>query len=76
MNIKPRSVHDWEHLVSLFKLKFLCLRQFKLSELGRTRPYPREDLDASTERFHEKALDYYDPVADDVLIDGCFHGMI
>lgn len=45
-------------------------------QLGRTLQYPGEDLDAYFKHFHERALDYYDLVAEDMLVDVCLHGMI
>lgn len=33
------------------------------------------DLDMYVKRFHEKALDYYDPVAKEVLVNVCLHGV-
>lgn len=38
--------------------------------------YPREVLDAYMKRFHEKASDWCNLVAEDVLVDICIHGMI
>lgn len=34
VNLKPGSVGDWEHLVSMFNTKFFMLRKFSLTELG------------------------------------------
>lgn len=38
--------------------------------------YPGVDLDVYVKRFNEKALDGYDPVAKDVLVDIFLHKMI
>lgn len=59
LNLKPGSAHDWEHVVSLFNNKFFYAEtKFTLAELGKTRPYPREDSDVYVKRFHEKAIDF------------------
>lgn len=47
-----------------------------LPELGRTRMYPTEDLKAFVKSFQKRTLDYYDPVAEEGLVDVCLHGMI
>lgn len=59
-----------------------CLTQirakakFSLAELGRTRQHPGEDLDMYVRRLHERALDYYDLVAGEVLVEVCLHSMM
>lgn len=40
------------------------------------RQYPREDLYACLKRFHTRALDWCDPVVEDVLVDVCLHKTI
>lgn len=42
--------------------------KIKLAEVGWTCQYSGEDLDAYVKKFQEKALDYYNPVAEDVLV--------
>lgn len=37
---------------------------------------PKESLDPYVKRFHKKALDCCNPVAKDVLVDICLHGMV
>lgn len=77
LNLKSRFVHDSEHLGALFNTKVFFLEaKFTFRELGQTRQYPGEGLDVYIKHFHEKALDYYDTVLKDVLVDVCFHGMI
>lgn len=39
-------------------------------------PIPKEYLDAYVRRFHEKALDYCDPIAEEVFVDVCLYGML
>lgn len=38
--------------------------------------YPRENLDAYVKLFHVRALNYYDLVIEDVLLDACLRGTI
>lgn len=41
LNLKPRSNQDWNHLVTLFNVKFFCGEaKFILAELSRTRQHP------------------------------------
>lgn len=51
----------------------LCLT---LVELGRTRVYPRENLDAYVKCFHEGPVDCYNLIAEEVLVEVRLHGMI
>lgn len=52
VNLKPGSVHAYEHLVSLFNTKFFCGEEkFTLDELGRMYQYAGEDLDAACEEI-------------------------
>lgn len=67
-------MHDLKHLVSLFNTKFFCAR-LNLAKLGRTRQHPGEDLDVYVRRFHQRALDYCDPMVG-VLNDVCLRGMM
>lgn len=77
VNLNPDLVHDLEHLISLFNTKFFCAEvKFTLAELGRMFHYPMEDSNAYVKRFHEKKMDYYDSVIEDVLVDVCLHQMI
>lgn len=73
---EPGLLHDWEHLMSLLKTKFLCIAKFSLAKLGRTRRHPRVDLNAYVMRFHERALDCCNLMAEEVIVDVCFHGML
>lgn len=60
----------------MFDTKFFCIEaKFTFAGLGRTRKYLREDVNAYMKRFHERALDYCDPVVEDVLVDACLHGI-
>lgn len=69
-------MHDKELLVTFFNTKFLCAEvNFNLDELGRTCQYLAEDQDAHVKRFHETPLDRCDPVAKEVLVDVCLHGI-
>lgn len=58
--------------MSLFNTKFFWLEaKFTLAKLGQTCQYPGEELDAYIRRFYEKAMDYYDPMSGDVVVDVC-----
>lgn len=46
-----------------------------LSQLGRTREYSNEDLDVYVKRFREKALDCWDPMDEEMLLDVSLHRM-
>lgn len=51
-------------------MKFFCAEaKSTLVELALTRQYPGEDLNVYMKRFYEKALNYCDSVAKDVLAD-------
>lgn len=77
LNIKPGLIHDWDHLVTLFNVKFFCGEaKFTLAELGRTRQYTGEDLDVYVKRFCERALDCNDAVDKETLVDVCLHEMV
>lgn len=59
-----------KNLVSLFKSKFFCANsKFSLAKLGHICQRPREDLDTYMKRFHDRALDCYDPVEEKMLVD-------
>lgn len=74
--MKPGSIQDWDHLVTLFNAKFFCGEaRFTLVELDRTRQYPSEDLNVYMKRFRERALDYSDVVNEKTLVDIFLHGM-
>lgn len=72
VNLKPGSMHNWEHLVSLLKQKFFSIG----AELRRMRWHPRENQDIYVRRFHENALDCYDQVAKQMLVDIHLHSMM
>lgn len=72
---KAVSVHDFEHLVSMFNTKcFYAACSPLLSSAAFVAP--REDLDIYVKRSRDKALDYYDPVKERMLVDICLHGML
>lgn len=51
----------------MFDTKFFCIEaKFILAKLGRTH-HILERIRHICKRFHEKALDYYDMVVEDVL---------
>lgn len=76
LNLKPGSIQDWDHLVTLFNDKFFCDEaRFTLVELDRTRQYPGEDLNVYMKRFRERALDCSDVVNEENLVDIFLHGM-
>lgn len=52
----------------LFNTKFFCAEP-NFIELGKSRQYPEEDLDACIKHFYEKALHCCDPVIEDVLVN-------
>lgn len=57
-HLKPGSIHDSEHLVTIFNAKFFCDEaKFSLAELGQTRQFTSKDLDLYVERFQKKVLD-------------------
>lgn len=61
----------------MFNAKFLCDQaKFTLTELGRNRQHPSEDLDCYVKRFSERALDYSYVVDEETLIDVSLHGML
>lgn len=69
VNLKPGYFHDRKHQVSMFNRKFFCAEaKLTLVELGRTHQYQEENFDACMRRFHERALDCYTPVAEDVQL--------
>lgn len=77
LNLKPRLIQDWDHLVTLFNAKFFCGdAKFTLVELSRTRQYSGEDLDVYVRRFRERALYCSDAVDEETLIGVCLHGMV
>lgn len=56
VNLKPGTVHDGEHLISLFNTNFFFAEaKFTLAELGSTPQHSDEDHDIHVRRFHEKA---------------------
>lgn len=74
--LRPGSIQDWDHLVTLLNAKFLCGEaKFTLAELGRTRQYSGEDLDTYVRRFPERALDCSDAVDEETLVYVCLHDM-
>lgn len=63
-------------MVAAFNTKFFFTEaKYTLAELGRSRHYAGEDLDLYVKRFHDKALDYVDPVEKEILGNVCLHGM-
>lgn len=60
-------------LLNLLESSWLdwCIRKH-----DRTCLYLGEDLDAYVKIFQNKTPDFYDPVAKDVLVNICLHGMI
>lgn len=75
--LKLGSVHDWEQLMPTFKTKFFYAEaKFSLTELCQTRQHLGNDLDAYVRRFHEKAMDRCDSVAEEVLSNIWFHSMV
>lgn len=77
VNLKPSMVHDWEHLVSLFSTNFLHAEaKCTLVELDKSRQYLGEDLDVYVRRFHEKALDYYNLLEEEIFINVFLPGMM
>lgn len=76
LNLKPGTIQDWDHMVATFNTKFFFAEaKYTLAELGRTRQYAGEDLDLYVKRFHDKALEYVDPVDEETLVNVCLHGM-
>lgn len=68
VNLKPKSMHDWENPFSLFNKIFLRAEaKYRLAELSRKNQYPGEDFSNYMKRFNEKALYCCDSVAEDVL---------
>lgn len=59
----------------LFKV-LLYRRKIHIGGVGDSSPISRRNLDAYTRRFHERALDYCDLMAKDVLVDVCIHDMM
>lgn len=56
------------HLVSQVNSKFFYDKtRFSLAELSRTWQY--EDLDVYIRRFHERALNCYDPMDKEVIVN-------
>lgn len=41
VNLESGSIHDWEHMLSIFNTKFFL---YGLAKLGHTRQFPSEDL--------------------------------
>lgn len=75
-DLKPGTIQDWEHMVATFKTKlFFAEVKYTLAELGCTQQYAGKDLDLYVKRFHDKALDYVDPVDEEILVNVCLHGM-
>lgn len=84
------QIADWQslHLVYQLEARFdarlgaphvivphqilLCRTQILVC----TWQHSREDLDAYVRRFHRRALDWSDPVAEQVLVDVCFHRLL
>lgn len=76
LNLKPGTIQDWDHMVAAFNTKFFFAEaKYTLAELGRTTQYASEDLDLNVKRFHDKALDYVDPVEEEILVNVCLHDM-
>lgn len=58
------------HLVTVFNVKFFYGEaQFFLTELGRTRRFPGEDLDLYFKRFHKNTLDCCHAVDEETMVD-------
>lgn len=56
LNLKPRTVHDQEHPVSLFNTKlFYAKAKFTLAQLDWTCKYSGEDLDAYVKRVSRES---------------------
>lgn len=69
-------MHDREHLVSLFYTKFFHAEaQFSVSKLGLIWEASGKDLDTYVKRFHDKAVDYCNPLEEEVLVNVCLHRM-
>lgn len=63
---KTITVHDWEHLLSLFNAKFFYAdAKFSSAELGCIQQHSGEDLYKYVKKFHDKDLDYCDPVEEE-----------
>lgn len=76
INLKPRTIHDWEHMVSTFNTKFFYAEaKFTSAELGQTRHYA-DDLDLYVRWFHEKGARLCDPVDEEVLVNVYLHVMV
>lgn len=77
LNLKPGSIEDWDHLVTLINAKSFCGEaKFTLAELGRTRQYLGGNLYVYVKRFCERTLDCSDAIDEETLIDVCLHDMI
>lgn len=57
LNLKPRSIQDWELLGDSIDAKSFCEEaKFTLVELGRTLQFPGEDLISTSEDFIRRPL--------------------
>lgn len=70
VNLKPGMVHDWQHLLFLFNVKFFYAEaKFSLPELSCIPQLSWKGLNIYLKRFHDKALDYCNPVEEEVLVN-------
>lgn len=76
INLKPRTVCNWAHLVSHFNSKlFYVEAKFSLIELFHARQYSNKGLGVYLIRFHKKALDCCDSLDEELVVNVCSHGM-
>lgn len=69
-NLKPSSVHDFEHHVSMFIAQIFCTEpKLSLADLDRVFQCLGEDLDKYVKRIHNKALDCYFLVEERMLLE-------
>lgn len=74
VNLKPGSVRDLSTSCPCSMLSSFMPKPSSLDDLGRIRQLPWEDMDTYLKRFHDRGLDYYDPVEERILFNVCLHG--
>ena len=76
VNLPPGSVDSWGTMCKMFLEKFFSTQErVTLTDMGRIRQRPKEDLMEYIERFRERSLDIQDICDERELVKICIQGM-
>src|SRR5262249_5256716 len=76
VNLPPGSVDSWATMCKMFLEKFFSTQErVTLTDMGRIRKKPKEDLMDYIERFRERSLDIQDVCDERELVKICIQGM-